>query len=244
MNNSKLFNGKLSFFNNDIIESESYLSICMDYKSMHTQNYHNYLNPIEIEILNKISNKKRRENYIIGRYVGKMSCANYYKNTLLKDFCISNGIFGQPLLSPNNKQIQVSISHSNFIACSIAFENNILVGIDIENNNKKGIVNIRKILSREENELYNDLNVNESTKSIIFWTVKEALAKALKIGVISDWRLYEIQEISYNDNILLSKYKAFSRFNCISFFSQQFICSIAYPSNLKIKESQLLKFID
>jgi hypothetical protein len=70
------------------------------------------------------------------------------------------------------------------------------------------------------------------------WTVKEALGKALKTGLTVPLGIYELQNVSGEGRFVVTTFRNFGQFKCLSFCWRGAVISVALPwkSELRIDE--------
>ncbi len=139
----------------------------------------------------KRKNKKRQKEYFTTRLMVKELVGAD------QQIRIENGILGNPILTGDSLNRQISISHSKSYAAVLIGARDMTVGIDIED-----------ILGRDREELDVALTENEHVFEekfkdqecfkLTLWTAKEALSKFLKIGMTADWRIFEIANVLKN----------------------------------------------
>ena len=97
---------------------------------------------------------------------------------------------GKPFI---NSDLNISISHSKFMAAIVFSENN-KAGIDIEHKESK-IINIQNKFLNDSEKLENEYQSNVDYLTMI-WTAKESIYKALGI-----------KGVSFSDNIIIKNIK-------------------------------------
>jgi len=161
----------------------------------------------------KIKEMYRKQNFFLGRIAAKFALEMMIpeKSSTID---INNGIFSQPLVYINNCNMKkISISHSDDTGIALAYSEKLKLGIDYE------VVKTGKI------DIYN----------VLKWCAKEALAKALEIGLY-DYKIFEIMEICKMNNYYLIRFKYFHQFQCIGFLCDSQVFTIAYPKSLVIND--------
>jgi 4'-phosphopantetheinyl transferase len=196
----------------------------------------NYLSQFEKQVYEKFPSPKRQLTYLMGRYCAKKALIQLNGKVMPSDITIDAGHFGQPV--PVHSKIsntQVSISHTRNGAVALAFPDSLLVGIDLELISRKNENIIRKLLTKSEKSLLNNY-VGSSTEKVttLFWSCKESLAKALKIGLFPVIKLYQIKNMEMIDteNTFKITYKYFPQFETFSFISNENIFSITSPKEI------------
>lgn len=118
--------------------------------------------------------------------------SSYFKNVFLPNVPIQYGAYGKPYVEDEH----FSITHSgNYIAFSKANEE---IGIDLEK--------IRKVNPRLR-EYLSGVSLQNEEDLFHYWTLKEALAKCLGIGINEEFKNLPCQEgkISYKNRLFFAK---------------------------------------
>jgi len=195
----------------------------------------NILREEEKEQLLAYDYQKRKESYYGGRVSGKIAVSDFTK-LKFQEFQIDNGVFNQPVIQClTKKNCQVSISHANHASASIAFDEKHPLGIDIESVDQKNSITIVEYLTVGEKAFCVNDNI-----PLIFWTAKEALSKVLKTGLTIPLHLLEIKSFRIVDSFYVITFVNFAQYKVISFFFQDTILSIAYPSTSQLNSSNLI----
>ncbi|WP_408895210.1 4'-phosphopantetheinyl transferase family protein [Paenibacillus taichungensis] len=177
--------------------------------------------------------EKRKFEYLAGRLAAKGAVANLINEPERREILIVPGVFNQPVVKHlKYSNISVSITHSHGYAAAIAYQEELLLGIDIE-----------RIDLKQRGVLESQCTVNEKKQChesllpydfmlTLSWTVKESLSKILKTGLSIPFQLLEISQVCLKDRMLVSSFKNFPQYCAISFYIKGFVCSIVYPKKL------------
>jgi len=189
-----------------------------------------FLHPVEREYLDSLSFKRRQKSFLIGRYCAKQALSAYFNESNMSDILINNGVFKHPTVQYVSKEnIQISISHSNECGGAIAFPEEHPMAIDIEKIDQKKTEVIKSQCTIEELNLIKSLAAADITQLTILWTVKEALSKVLKCGMMSPFTIFEINHTRSESDYFVFGFKNFSQYKCISFIIEKFAFSIILP---------------
>lgn len=204
-------------------------------------------NPNEYGLLEECLNVKEREHYLgiksssrknsflHGRYVAKTAVSNLI-GCDLKEISIGIGIFNYPIVEINrNKKYNVSLSHCRSIGAAIAFEEDIIIGIDIEEIKLGFESRVYNSLVENEKLLISKNKCLEIESSAVIWTAKEALSKAIKTGLTVPLGILEVKEITYKENYYICTFRNFSQYKAISIATNRYACSIVIPKQLEIE---------
>lgn len=168
----------------------------------------------------KIKTAYRKQEFLLGRIAAKVALGEILaaENNEIE---ISNGIFSQPIVCVGNQNIsKITISHSHDTGMALAYSEKLKIGIDFEAAEKK------------KTDIYQTLS----------WCAKEALAKALEIGLYN-CEIFEIQDICEMDFFYIFSFKHFHQFQCIAFLYDGHILTLAYPKSLETDYHYLMKFL-
>jgi 4'-phosphopantetheinyl transferase EntD len=93
---------------------------------------------------------------------------------------IGYGLLGYLIVSGTNQDVEITLSHCENEA--IAFNKDIMLGIDIEKINRERQDVLEKVTTNREKILNEKINLPYITFMTLIWTAKEALSKAIKTG--------------------------------------------------------------
>lgn len=194
-----------------------------------------FLHPQERKYYEKLKFEKRIKSYLIGRLTAKKAIAAYIGEKDLTKILIQPGIFTQPIVTYNEQQnIQVSISHSDDFGAAVAFPEAHPMGIDIEKIHREQNEAIEREVTESEIKLIKGLPFSYETMLTLLWTAKEALSKVLKTGLMTPFKIYEVEKIENHQDYLLSFYKNFAQYKTVSFLIGNHVCSIVYPMKTEL----------
>jgi len=196
-----------------------------------------FLHHSELEFFDQIKYEHKRKNFLQSRHLAKSILSKYLKEANLSKIAIFHGVFNQPLIDyPTNKIPTISISHTQTLAACIVSPSIFPIGIDIEKitENSKENITSQTTLHEKRNLKYKE---DDNIFYTRIWTVKEALSKVLKTGIMSPFKIFEIKDIIYTKNYTISKFSNFNQYHAISYHYEQNILSYIIPSN-----SNLLDF--
>jgi 4'-phosphopantetheinyl transferase len=174
--------------------------------------------------------ERRIKSYLLGRLAAKNAIASMVGDYHTAKILIHAGIFNQPIATlEDKKNIQVSISHCDDFGAAIAFPEAHPMGIDIEKINIEQNEVIERETTESEIKLIKNLPFSYAKMLTFLWTVKEALSKVLKTGLMTPFKIYEIDKIEIQHDYMLCFYKNFAQYKAISFTIGDYVCSITYP---------------
>ena len=179
---------------------------------------------------------KDRNRYVIARAILRKLIASYI-NIAPKDILFSYAKYGKPYLATENNihGIEFNLAHSK--ECIIyGFTKNIEVGVDIEFINKDFAIEdiVKYYCSEEEQHKLQILSGHQ--KCCYFyklWVIKEALVKAMGVGLSYDLRQIHI---NFNKNKLIHPMNIISR-NKMYWAISMFNAYDGYYSAFAVKKS-------
>jgi len=193
-----------------------------------------FLHPIEQAYFNNLQFTKRQHSYLLGRYCAKQAILMCATLGSPNEILIEKGIFEQPITyHPCLINTQVSISHCDRLGIALAFPEACPMAIDIETIELDKHETFISQLTTHEKKLKNAFSSNIPPE--MFWTMKEALSKALKCGLTTPFELLEVECISMDGALFVARFKNFSQYLAISFFISKNVCSIVYPKNVQLE---------
>jgi phosphopantetheinyl transferase len=194
-----------------------------------------YLHAQERAYYNTLKFEKRIRSYLMGRFVAKQAVAALTGEDNLSGIFIQSGIFTQPIVASNQRNIQVSITHCDDFGAALAFPEAHPLGIDLEKIHGKNREALERQVTGLEKERINSLPVSYNTGLTFLWTAKEALSKVLKTGLMTPFEVFEISKIETYDNYLISYYKNFAQYKAVSFtIGNNYVCSMVHPLKTKL----------
>ncbi len=201
----------------------------------------NYLHAKEYDYFKLLKNQKRQTSYLLGRYCAKKALSSHTKDKNLSSWEIKNGIFEQPIIKAPfmNKQIDISIAHSSVFGLALVFSSSYPMGIDLEIIDPIKINPILRYCTADEKKYISTQN-DDATLIFLFWTVKEALSKVLRTGLMTSFKLYEVNKIKKYPNYYKSTFRHFPQYICISWQLGKILFSVVLPKNIDIDLSKII----
>jgi len=198
----------------------------------HLENIQSILHPQEIFLLNKFETRKAKANFFAGRYAAKQAIYAYIGREDYAGMLIQPGVFGQPVLKMNDTDnLQVSISHSNGCAMALAFPEIHPMGIDVELIFKEDAFLSNGVISESEHHFLDMLNPDKLISNTLLWTIKEALSKVLRTGLMTPFHFFEICDVRHYKNVIISEFVHFPQYKSLSWIAGKYSFSIVSPKN-------------
>lgn len=190
----------------------------------------------EYKIYEKIKGVKRKEQYLWGRYIAKC-CIKEFIGNENTNLSINRGIFGFPYIERNVYDLEVGIAHRKKYIAAIVFHKSIIVGIDIED--MENIETLESTLEFYTTATERRLCSGEMSKEKfykILWICKEALGKALHIGIENKIKDFELKNIRKYLNYYLVEFTKYPEFVGYCKEWKNAMYCIIVPQSLKLIE--------
>ncbi|MDA8337266.1 MAG: 4'-phosphopantetheinyl transferase superfamily protein [Peptococcaceae bacterium] len=190
----------------------------------------------ERQYFDTLGSQKRKKSYLMGRYSAKTATCRLTNENNFQNISISQGIFGQPVIACLfNHNIQVSITHSNDIAAAIAFPEAVPMGIDVELPDPETTGVLESRTTDREKYLLRSIPLAYLDMLTLLWTVKESLSKALRVGLMASYSIFEVGQIEEQPNGVLCRFKNLPQFKTITFKLGAYLCTVAYPEQTDLR---------
>jgi len=164
-----------------------------------------YLQPEELDVFRGFGSEERAWAWLGGRVAAKKALHRYLEDQTGKDvpfseIYISNNELGKPVC--DLRGVHVSISHKETIAvaCVISKDDAQGVGIDLEFVSPREPAMWEQFFTSKEQELAlrmaDEREIERSTYFTHLWSIKEAVSKAVGLGLRVDSRQFEVVDLS------------------------------------------------
>ncbi len=201
-----------------------------------TEQLNDYLHPKEWTIFQALKAPKRIHSYAIGRYCAKLASNFFFNEQNLAKINISSGVFEHPTIEyPWHENIRVSISHSDQWGGAISFSEKHPMAIDLEVINPDRKSTIASQLTVHELKIIQNLPLESAAAHTLIWTLKEALSKVFFCGLMTPLKVFEVEVVSIENNLFISKFKNFGQYKGYSFLFGSMALSITLPARSSIQ---------
>lgn len=181
----------------------------------------------------------KREGFLLGRLAAKRALGALLAEADLQRIDIHSGVYGQPLVRhPRASGVSVTVSHSHGLAVALAFPREYPMGIDLET---VAAVSAATVIGEMEASPAEFTwlatgGEDEATACCVLWTAREALGKALKIGLNSPLGILALSDIrDLGAGNWLGRYQKFPRCQCLSQVKNGRVLSLALPTEVTLK---------
>jgi 4'-phosphopantetheinyl transferase len=135
---------------------------------------------------------KRRQEFMLGRYVAKTALAAWHRRDDLDAFTILPGAFDQPVVEEPGRA-GVTLAHTADVAIALAHEGGHPMGVDVEYVDADRIEVLRTQVGR--GEVPPTMPFREAEALFLLWSAKEALSKALRCGLTCPFEILAVAEV-------------------------------------------------
>ncbi len=185
----------------------------------------NYLCDREKENYTRLNARIKKEEYLIGRYTAKYAVKGLAPHLDMADIHVNSGIFHEPLIiTDQNVPFFVSISHKANMAVALVSTLTGSIGIDLELANTKYNEAIELVCTDKEKYKHCSKGLH-----MVLWTAKEAVSKVFKTGLKADFKMFEVDEINRDGNILWGSFTYFPQFCFKCLLLNDVIISVVLP---------------
>ena len=203
------------------------------------------LHPKEQEIYQEYKYDRRKASYLLGRFSCKVAILKLLDINQANAIWIDSGVFHFPIVRcPAAPNIQVSISHCDDVGLGLAFPEAHPMGIDFEKIDAGRTELIQGQLTGREKELLAQISESNASGFFCLFSIKEALAKVLKTGMMLDFKFLEVDKIEVNHLIWETTFSNFSQYKAFTFMVNGYVLSIVLPKRTTIPSNQLYQLID
>ncbi len=194
-----------------------------------------FLHPEEISFLDRFVSEKRKHSYLLGRYAAKQ--AFLYSDLAISpsNILIIPGNFQQPIVVYPEYCPHITLAHCGEFSVCLTFPATHPMGIDLEEITMDKSSAIASKFSPHERYLLRTKNFYYEEGILLLWTLKEALSKALRTGLTSPFKIYEVINVQEYDSYWVSQFKYFPQYQGYSFWIGNLICSLVYSQDITLR---------
>ncbi|MDU5207319.1 MAG: 4'-phosphopantetheinyl transferase superfamily protein [Clostridioides difficile] len=180
---------------------------------------------------------KRIMEYLIGRYVGKVSYGTLIGESDIKSIEITQDLHGGPIvLYKNVYSSSISISHCDNLAVALAYNSKTPMGIDIEFMSERKSDILKNILTEQEEKKAEKQqeSIEKRIWRYIAWTTKEALSKVIRTGFTLPLSFYEIKSIFKVRDKFITEFTYFTQYRAYTVIKNNYIISFICSKKLEL----------
>lgn len=188
----------------------------------------------------------KRDSFLLGRLAAKRALGALLAEPDLRQIEIRAGIYGQPIVEHARAgTAEVSVSHSHGLAVALAYPAAYPMGIDLETVAAGSAATILGELQASPAELtwLVSSGLDDATACLVLWTAREALGKALKIGINSPLGILALGSIQADgEKSWAGRYLNFPQCRCLAQAQGDHVLSLALPKDVELDGQ--LRFLD
>ena len=186
----------------------------------------------------------KKEGFLLGRLAAKRALGALLEEPDLRQIGIHAGAYGQPLVRhPRAGSMEVSVSHSHGLAVALAFPAEYPMGIDLETVSAVSAEVVLGELEASPPELawLATGGVDAATACCVLWSAREALGKALRIGLNSPLGILALSALQEHGRKNWSgRYMNFPRVQCLSQARGGRVLSLAMHGDVELGSQLVL----
>lgn len=77
-------------------------------------------------------------------------------------------------------------------------------------------------------------HLSTDMRPTVLWTIKESLSKVLRTGLMSPFDIYAIDRITEEDGMIVSTFRNFAQYRCLSFSIGEVALSLTLPKRTRV----------
>lgn len=194
------------------------------------------LHPDERRYLASIPAWRRRASFVTGRYAAKLALARVLGEVEFAELAIAAGVFEQPVLSRwAGSPVEVGITHSEDLACSVAFPSALPMAVDTEPIEESRAETMRTQILDEELEEVRRHGLDGAAACALVWTAKEALSKALRCGMTCPFELLAIERLERGSTPYSGTFRNFGQYRFYGWRAGRSFVTIVLPKVCRLE---------
>lgn len=191
-----------------------------------------FLHPNELSYFRSLSFERRQRSYLLGRYVAKQALMEFGEFPSPAHIEIAAGVFNQPVVKPGLPEpAAVSLSHSEQMACALAYREVHPIAIDVEELEPDRTAAMKTQILPRELERAEAVWGNTPHHATIIWTAKEALSKILRCGMTCPYELLAINNLNVDQGMFGGQFENFGQYRFQTWIIGESVLSIVCPRN-------------
>ncbi|HVU24781.1 MAG TPA: 4'-phosphopantetheinyl transferase superfamily protein [Opitutus sp.] len=173
-----------------------------------------FLHPEERAVFAGFKVDRRRMSYLLGRVAAKTALGACVGRGFDPTQClVAPGVFSQPMVRYSAAPgLDISISHSDRVACALAFPGEHPMAVDLEEVDAARTKVMLTQIRPAEDELARARCPSVDVAATVLWTAKEALSKALRCGMTCPYELLEVAAVEARDDVLTGTFRNFGQY--------------------------------
>jgi 4'-phosphopantetheinyl transferase len=190
-----------------------------------------FLHPHEERYLAEAKSAERRSSYLLGRHAAKQALVGCLHEDDWRQIEIAWGVFGQPLVRYRTTMPpEISIAHTRGAAVAVACQAGHPIGVDLEYSAPPRAVSAGDVCVPSERALVLQTRLTHPSDLLLLWTIKEALAKVLRCGLMSPLAILQIEALEASDaDIYVALFKNFAQYKAVAWVLESHTLAIVLP---------------
>ena len=201
-----------------------------------------WLGPIERRTFDAFEYERRRTSYLLGRCAAKAALSALAAPVGVEAHTLDvvAGCFQQPVIRGAwPLPLGVSISHAMTVAYAVAFPDEHPMAIDVEEIDAARAEVMKTQLTPREIDALRTLG-DSVTLTVVAWTAKEALSKALRCGMTVPFDLLEVHQLCGESDTFTGTFPSFAQYRFESRVRDGAVVTLVLPKKtVAIPEKQV-----
>ena len=195
-----------------------------------------FLHPHEERYWLEAKSAERRSSYLLGRHAAKQALAGCLHEENWTQIEIAWGVFGQPLVRHGAAAPpEISIAHTRGAAVAVACQAGHPIGVDFEHGAPTRNIGTEDVCVPAERELLLRAGQTGAGDLLLFWAVKEALAKVLRCGLMTPLAILQIDAVATTDpDTYIAGFKNFPQYKAVAWALESYVLAIALPRRTEL----------
>lgn len=203
------------------------------------------LHPEEKAIYDAFPSRRRKESFLLGRLSARQAVLGLTGISNSHALWIDSGVFQFPVVRGAGLQnIQVSISHCDAIGFSVAFPEAHPLGVDVEKIGGETADAVLSQLTGKEQMLMRACGQDHVAGYTAVFSMKEALSKILRTGMMLDFKFLEVEEIKVLKDALTCTFTHFGQYKAFACFKEPHVFSMALPRRTAMHLTPLWRLLE
>lgn len=204
------------------------------------------LHPREAAYFDALPASRRRQDFLLGRLVAKTALRLLRPSLDPPEIEIRPGVFQQPvLLHAGDPPLAVCFTHSGALAAALAFPAGHPLGLDLERIEAGHTEAMRAHIAEDELPPA-DRAMSEAERYTRVWTVKEAISKILRCGLMTPLALFRLSERQFSeDGRFTGAFVNFRQYRFLSLVTADYALALVHPARTTpvFAAERVLRFI-
>lgn len=188
----------------------------------------------ELEYWEGLEFPVRKSSYLMGRDAAKQAIAVFAGVSDLKTFEVVAGVFNQPVVRGAGFPVGVSISHSETLACAIAFPEEHPMAVDMEPVDAHRAAIMERELAGLEIRALEEAGCGAVAARVVGWTAKEALSKVLRCGLMCPYSLLTVARVAGGEGRVSGEFENFGQYRFESWVRPEFVLTLVLPRRTRL----------